>query len=77
MASYSSKFLGQIVFNLLWIIILLVLPAVVVRNLVEMSGSLGENLVLLAVVVAGLFIGIGFLIRLFRSADGDKKEPLI
>ena len=74
MASYSSKFLGQIVFNLLWIIVWL---AVVVRNLVEMSGSLGENLVLLAVVVAGLFIGIGFLIRLFRSADGDKKEPLI
>ena len=74
MASYSSKFLGQIVFNLLWIIVLL---AVVVRNLVEMSGSLGEDLFLLAVVVAGLFIGIGFLIRLFRSADGDKKEPLI
>jgi hypothetical protein len=62
---------------LLWIIILLVLLAVVVRNLVEMSGSLGENLFLLAVVVAGLFIGIGFLIRLFRSADGDKKEPLL
>lgn len=77
MASYSSKFLGQTVFNLLWIIILLVLLAVVVRNLVEMSGSLGENLFLLAVVVAGFFIGIGFLIRLFRSADGDKKEPLI
>ena len=69
MASYSSKLLGQIVFNLLLIIILLVLLAVVVTNLVNGSGSLGENIFLMVVVIAGLVIGIGFLIRLFRFEE--------
>ena len=47
----SSKFLGQIAFNLLLVSILLVF---LVTNLVNASGSLGENLFLLAVIIAGL-----------------------
>jgi len=71
MADYSSKFLGQIAFNLLLVLILLVLLAVVVMNLVNSAGSLGENLFLLAVVGAGLVLVIGFLIRLFRAAEEE------
>ena len=71
MANYSSKFLGQIAFNLLLVVILLVLLAVVVINLMNSSGSLGENLFLLAVVLAGLVIGVGFLVRLFRAGEEE------
>lgn len=75
MASYSSKLLGQIAFNLLLLIILLVFLVVVVGDLLASSGRLGENLFLLVVIVIGLFIGIGFLARIIKTAQGKDQKP--
>ncbi|MBT3604942.1 MAG: hypothetical protein HOE48_14775 [Candidatus Latescibacteria bacterium] len=72
MANPNSQLLGQIAFNLLLMIVLVVLLVRVVGDLVAGNGSLGENLFLLVVVGIGLFIGGGFLMRLIRSAQGKK-----
>lgn len=69
MSAYNSQFLGQIAFNLLLLIVLVVLLVRVVGDLVTGTGSLGENLFLLIVVSIGLFIGGGFLIRLIRAGQ--------
>lgn len=75
MASYSSKFLGQIAFNLFLLVILLVLLVLIVINLISSIGHLGENLFLLIVICIGLFIGIGFLVRIIRAEQGKNKTP--
>lgn len=72
MANPNSQFLGQIAFNLLLMIVLVVLLVRVMGDLVAGNGSFGENLFLLVVVGVGLFIGGGFLRRLIRSAQGKK-----
>lgn len=72
MPDYNSQFLGQIAFNLLLMLVLVVLFVRVAGDLVLGNGDLGENIFLLAVVGVGLFIGGGFLIRLIRAAQGKK-----
>ncbi|MFT5366006.1 MAG: high-affinity Fe2+/Pb2+ permease [Candidatus Latescibacterota bacterium] len=72
MATPNAQFLGQIVFNLLLMIVLAVLLVRVVGDLVTGTGNLGENLFLLVVVGVGLFIGGGFLLRLIHAAQGKK-----
>jgi hypothetical protein len=71
-ADHNSRFLGQIVFNLLLLVVLLVLFVTVLSDLVAGNGSLGESLFLLVVVTVGLFIGGGFLLRLIHAAQGKK-----
>ena len=64
----SQKFLAQIAFNLLLIILLLVVLFSVLRNLFSPSDNLAESLFVLVVVGIGLFVGIGFLFRLIRES---------
>jgi hypothetical protein len=70
MVTPNSKVLGQIAFNLLLMIVLVVLLVRVVGELMAGTGDLGENLFLTVVVGIGLFIGGGFLVRLIRAAQG-------
>lgn len=72
MATPNSQLLGQIAFNLLLMIVLVVLLVRVIGDLVLGNGSFGENVFLLLVVGVGLFIGGGFLIRLIRAAQEKK-----
>ena len=68
MLSDSQKFLAQIAFNLLLIILLLVVLIAVLRDLFSPSGNLIESLFVLVIVGIVLFIGIGFLFRLIRES---------
>lgn len=64
----TSKILIQIAFNLVLLLVFLVALGSIVRDLLTQTGDLGENLFLLALLGAILFIGIGFLVKLIRSA---------
>jgi len=66
--SQPRKFLIQIAFNLVLLLIFFVALGSIVRDLLAQKGDLGENLFLLALLGAILFIGIGFLVKLIRSA---------
>ncbi|MCZ6634708.1 MAG: hypothetical protein O7G87_14990 [bacterium] len=70
--SQPQKLLIQIVFNLVLLLIFLVVLGAVIRNLLTQTGDLGENLFLLALLGAILFIGIGFLVKLIRSARSQE-----
>lgn len=72
MSAPNSQFLGQIAFNLLLMIVLVVLLVRVIGDLVSGTGSFGENVFLLSVVGIGLFIGGSFLRRLIHTALGKK-----
>ena len=56
--SQPQKLLIQIVFNLVLLLIFLVALGSVIRDLLTRTGDLGENLFLLALLGAILFIGI-------------------
>ena len=64
----TSKILIQIAFNLILLLVFLVALGSIVRDLLTQTGDLGENLFLLALLGAILFIGIGFRGKLIRSA---------
>jgi len=66
-----NKHLAQIAFNLLLILLLVIALLAVIREILSPDGDLQEGLLLLVLLVAVLFIGIGFLIRLIRST----REP--
>ena len=68
----TQKLLIQIAFNLLLILLVLIAFVSVLREMLSPHGDLGENLFLLVVLGVLLFIGIGFMIKLFR--ENRRKE---
>lgn len=66
MAGDSRKARIQVAFNLLLIVVALIAFVAVLRDLVSSKGDLVDNLVLLVVLGALLFMGIRFLIWLIR-----------
>ena len=70
MSSNSSSSLIQIAFNLFVLIVILIAMVAVVTDLFSPRPNVEKDLVLLVVLGALLFLGVGLLVRLVRSSLG-------